>query len=31
MASIPRREPGVHRLETLAGTLVGVGHDPLLA
>ena len=26
----PGREPGVHRLQPLAGPLVGVGHDPLL-
>ena len=31
VAAPPRREPLVHRLEALAGPLVGVGHDPFLA
>ena len=31
VASLPRGEPRVHRLQALARPLVGVGHDPLLA
>ena len=31
VATTPRGEPRIHRLEALAGALVGVGDDPLLA